>query len=210
GFNIKTIEKALNLVQTLANKINFSFNDEYGYLMSDIAKIGAGIRLESNIMLSAIKSINKIEQVKQNVSKLGYSLKETKFPGIYTLSTLCNLGIGEKQICSDFENTLLKLQELELESIKMLDMSKHDDIVDKTQRSLAILNSAHMLNYEELYNMTSNLRIGLNLGLIDVGIEKLNEIHKLLINKTNDYVSPEEMKNLAGTVKQILKGDKDV
>ena len=210
GYDKQCVQNALALAKTLSNKINFAFTDEYGYLMSDITKIGAGLRIESNIMLSAIKSINKIEQVKQNVAKLGYSLNETKFPAVYTLSTTCNLGIGEKQICIDFENTLSKLQDLEVESVNMLDVSKHDEIIDKTQRSLAILNAAHMLNYDELYNMIVNLRIGLNLNLVQVELPTLNKLQKLLINKTNDYVSPSELKELALKVKQILKGEENV
>lgn len=210
SFDSKTIEKAIGVANTLASKISFAFSDEYGYLMSDISKIGAGLRIESNIMLSAIRSINKIDQVKQNVAKLGYSLNETKFPAVYTLSTTCNLGIGEKQICSDFANTLLKLQELETESVKMLDVSKHDEIIDKAQRSLAILNVAHMLTYDELYNMLVNLRIGLNLNLVDVDIKTLNKLQKLVTRKTNDYVSPSELKELAVEVKKILKGEANV
>lgn len=204
------VEKAVSLAQNLANKISFAFSDQYGYLMSDLSKIGAGIKLETNIMLSAIKSINKIEQVKQNVAKLGYALNETKFPAIYTLSTMCNLGIGEKQIISDFENTLSKLQDLEIESVKMLDVSNHDEILDKTQRSLAILKVAHMLNYEELYNMLVNLRIGLNLGLTDLDINIINRLQKLVLNKKNDYVTQDDMRELASKVKQILKGEKNV
>jgi len=210
GYDKKVVQTALSLEKHLSNKINFAFTDEFGYLMSDITRIGAGLKLEANIMLSAIKSINKIEQVKQNVAKLGFSLNETKFPAVYTLSTNCNLGIGENQIISDFENTLKKLQELETESVKMLDVSKHDEIVDKSQRSMAILNAAHMLNYDELYNMIVNLRIGLNLGLVQIELKTLNKLQKLLIKKTNDYVSPSELKDLATKVKQILKGGENV
>ena len=210
SYNKKEVEKCLAFIQMLSNKLSFSFTDEYGYLMSDISKIGAGVKLESNIMLTAIKSINKIEQVKQNVANLGYSLVETKFPAVYTLATSCNLGVGEKQICSDFEKTLLKLQELESESVKMLDESKHDEIIDKTQRSLAILNSAHMLNFDELYNMIVNLRLGLNLGVCELELEKINKLQNLVINKKSDYISQQEMKELAKIVKEILKGEKNV
>lgn len=210
GFSHNIIEKALALVNTMASKISFTFSDEYGYLMSDLAKIGAGLRIESNIMLSAIKSINKIEQVRQNVSKLGYSLNETKFPGVYTLSTTCNLGVGEKQICSDFESTLTKLQELETESAKMVDVSKHDEILDKVQRSLAILSSAHMLNYDELYNMLVNLRIGLNIGVVETNLSTINKIQKIVTRKKDDYISPQEMIDLAKEVKDILKGENNV
>ena len=196
--------------QVLSSKISFAFSDEYGYLMSDLNKIGCGLMLESVIMLSAITKINKIEQVKQNIAKLGYILKETKYPAVYVLSTKCNLGISEKKICEDFENTLRKLQELEIESVKMVDATNHDEMLDKVSRSVAIINSAHMLTYEELYNILVNLRMGLNLGMVNIEFETLNKLQSLVTNKLNDIVSQSEMKELAQKTKEILKGDKNV
>ena len=178
--------------------------------MSDISKIGAGVRIESNILLNSLKAINKIEQVKQNISKLGYSLRETKISNVYTLSTMCNLGVGEKQIFEDFKNTLLKLQELEIESLKMIDMSKHDEIIDKAERSFAILKACHLLTHDELFNLTINLRMAVNLGLKAIKIETINSLHKLVLKKTNDIMSIEEMKNLADETKTILQGENDV
>ena len=210
GFDEKAITKALELNQFLSTQISFAFSDEFGYLMSDLNKIGCGIKLESDIMLSAITKINKIEQVKQNVAKLGYSLKETKYPAVYTLSTKCNLGISEKKICEDFENTLSKLQELEIESVKMVDATNHDEMLDKALRSVAIINSAHLLTYDELYNIIVNLRMGLNLGIVNIQFKTLNQLQKLVTNKLNDIVSQTEMKELALKAKEILKGEKNV
>ncbi len=207
GFDKKVIKNVVDISNHLSNKIQFAYNDEYGYLMSDLNKIGSGIRLESNIMLSAITKINKIEQVKLNVAKLGYSLNETKFPAIYTLSTKCGLGISEKKMCEDFENTLLKLQELEIESVKMLDVDNHDEMLDKIARSMAILNSAVLLTYDELYNIIVNLRMGLNLGLVNLSLEILNKLQYLVTSKNDDIVTPSELKDLANKAKEILKGE---
>ncbi len=210
GFDKNAVLKATEIANFLANKISFAFSDEYGYLMADLTKIGSGLKIESNIVLSAIKSINKIEQIKHNLSKLGYSLKETKFPSIYSLSTTCNLGISEKKIYEDFETTITKLQDLEIESLKMLDVEKHDEIVDKTNRSIALLNSAYLMTHEELYNLIVNVRIGLNLGLINIDIKTLNKLQKLAMSKTKEYISQSELKILAEQVKEILKGENNV
>ena len=207
GFDRNALTKAVETAQSLSNKISFAFSDEFGYLMSDLNKIGSGIKLESEIMLSAITKINKIEQVRNNVAKLGFSLKETSYPAVYTLSTKCNLGISEKKIFEDFENTLIKLQELEVESVKMLDVTNHDEMLDKVNRSWAILNSAHLLKYDELYNIIVNLRMGSNLGLIDIKTEKLNTLQTLVSNKLNEIVSQSELKELAQKTKEILKGE---
>ncbi len=207
GFDKSIIAKAVEVAQNLSNKINFAFSDEFGYLMSDLNKIGAGIKVESNIMLSAITKINKIEQVRQNVAKLGYSLKETNYPAVYTLSTKCNLGISEKKIFEDFENTLIKLQELEIESVKMLDVTNHDEMLDKVNRSLAIIKHAHLLKYDELYNIIVNLRMGSNLGLVEIKTETINKLQMLISNKLNEIVSQSELKELAQKAKEILKGE---
>ena len=210
GFKDEVINNACEISQSLNNKINFAFSDEFGYLMSDLNKIGSGIKIESNIMLSAIKTINKIEQLQQNISKLGYTLKETKYPAVYTLSTRCNLGIGEKKLFEDFKNTLSKIQDLEIESVKMLDVTNHDELLDKVNRSVAIINSAHLLSYDELYNLIVNIRMGVNAGLIDFKVETINRLQKLISGKQNDLVSQSELKALAEKTKEILKGEENV
>lgn len=210
GFKDEVINNACEISHDLHNKINFAFSDEFGYLMSDLNKIGSGIKIESNIMLSAIKTINKIEQLQQNISKLGYTLKETKYPAIYTLSTRCNLGIGEKKLFEDFKNTLSKIQDLEIESVKMLDVTNHDELLDKVNRSVAIINSAHLLSYDELYNLIVNIRMGVNAGLIDFKVETINRLQKLISGKQNDLVSQSELKALAEKTKEILKGEENV
>ena len=138
---------------------------------------------------------------------MGYSLKETKYPAVYTLSTNCNLGIGENKIFEDFESTLTKLQDLETESVKMIDATEHDIMLDKTSRSLAILNSAHLLSYDELYNIIVNLRMGLNLGITEIKLETLNKLQSLVLNKLNEIASQSELKELAIKTKEILKGE---
>ena len=210
GYNKNVVNKAVELSQMLSNKISFAFNDEYGYLMSDISKIGSGIKIESNIMLSAITTINKMDQVKINVAKLGYNLIETKYPAVYTLSTRCNLGLSEKKIFEDFESTLTKLQELEMESAKMLDATKHDELLDKVNRSVAILQVANLLTYDELYNLIVNIRMGLNAGLVKIKAETLNKLQKLITGKLNDIVSQSELKELAKRAKEVLKGEENV
>ena len=207
NFDKSIFEKAQTLANKLAQSISFSYSDELGYLMSDITKIGAGIKIESDIMLSAITTINKIEQVRSNVGKLGFSLKSTRFPSVYTLSTQCNLGMGETQIMEDFESTLNRLQELEIESAKMLDVTDHDSMLDKVNRSIAILNSAHLMNYDELYNHMVNLRMGINVDIVDIEPEKLNKLNKIILEKSNDLISQSELIEIASRVKHILKGE---
>jgi len=198
--------KVADLIQ---NKIGLSYSDDYGYLMSNLNYIGAGVKLEYDMCLDAICGINKLEQVKQNVAMLGYNLNPTNVKNCFKISTKCSLGFSEAEIYDNFIKTITKLHELEVESVKMLDVASHDEILDNVSRSLAILNAAYIINVEELTRHIIILRTGLNLGVVDVEISKINKLQKLVINKLN-YSTKEDCIKLAQQVKAILKGENNV
>ena len=207
GFNLETVNKALDVAKNLANKIVFAYSDQYGFLTSDLTKMGCGIKIESEINLFAIKNIGKIEQVKHNVKNLGYSLKELGGDN-YILSTLCNLGKSETEIVEEFKKMLIKLQDLEIESAKFLNSTNSDELLDKVARSYAILNSSHLMSLNELKSHLSLVRLGINLNYLQIDNNILNSLQKLALNKT-DFNNKTEMLNLAKNVKAVLKGEKD-
>ncbi len=206
GYDKTTSKKVLELANFLANKITFSYNDQYGYLMSNLNNIGTGIKLECLIALPALAKIGKIDQIKRNVRQLGYQLKDVKNSvDTFTLSTICNLGFTENEICKEFDKMVSKLQDLEIESAKMYDVANHDELLDDCSRSVAILNSANLMNYSELEGHIKNLRLGLNLGLTNITLDKINSLQQLCINRDSEFISKSEMLNLAKKVKEILK-----
>lgn len=207
GYNKDVFKNAKEIADLLSSKINLSFNDEYGYLMSDVSKVGTGIQLQCQICLNSLKELNKIEQVKQNIRQLGFTLKEVNPNCIYTLSTICNLGYSEKEIFEEFDKMVSKLQDLEVESAKMLDVTNHDVIMDRTLRSVAIAESAYLMTYDELDKLLINLRTGINLGIIDLKVDKLIKLQQLTKNGAQEFISQTETKQLAEQVKNILKGE---
>lgn len=209
GFDKSIFETVLKISNLLKNKINLAYSDEYGYLTSDISKLGTGIKIESRISLSCLKEINKIEQVKSNVRKLRFDLRASEKENVYIISTICSLGYTENEIIEEFEKMLNRLQELEIESAKLLDVTNHDEIVDKVYRSLAICKSAYIMNYDELNLHLTNIRTGINLGIIDLNADTLKELQKLAINNS-DIISKSELLILAKNARDLLKGDKNV
>jgi len=201
--------KANELVQKIQNKISLAYSDDYGYLMSNLNFLGAGIKLEAILCLDAISGINKFSQVKQNISMLGYAINTTSITNCFNISTRCTLGFSEIEIYNNFTSTISKLNDLEVESIKMLDVTKHDEILDNVNRSSAILNAAHIINVEELTRHLIVLRTGLNLGYNCINLNALNSLQKLVINKKN-HTTKEECIALAKQVRNILKGENNV
>lgn len=206
GYDKNTSKKVIELANFLANKVSFSYNDQYGYLMSNLNNIGTGIKLECLITLPALAKIGKIDQIKRNVRQLGYQLKGVENSvDTFSLSTICNLGFTENEICKEFDKMVSKLQDLETESAKMYDVSSHDELVDACARSVAILNSANLMNYSELKEHIKNLRLGLNLGLTNIALDRINSLQQLCVNKDSEFISKSEMLNLAKRIKEILR-----
>ena len=140
---------------------------------------------------------------------LGYTLNATNVKNCFKVATKCSLGFSETEIYENFIKTIAKLNDLEIESVKMLDVTNHDEIIDNVNRSYAILHSAYLINIEELTRHLIILRTGLNLGVINIEIDKINKLQKLVINKIN-YSTKDECKELAKQVRTILKGEANV
>ena len=203
----KAYKKIKEIADLIANNISLAYADNYGYLMSDITKIGSGLKLTSEICLPCIVELGKAEQIKQNLKKLGYELTQTKLNNVFELSSMCNLGIKEKDIVEDYEKILKNLQEIEVESAKMLDVGNHDEIMDKSLRSLAILKGAYLLTSNELNSLLANIRTGFNLQMLEVDTNKINKLQMLAYNKNSEFTSQSELKKLAEKVQEILKGE---
>jgi protein arginine kinase len=205
GYTPSVFSRAKDIADTLANKLTLAYSDEYGYLMSDITKIGTGLKMECLFTLTGLNTIGKIDQVRQNIKKLGYNLESTSSKDIFILSTTCNLGFSESEVGNEFGKMVSKLQDLETESIKMLDVSNHDSFIDAYCRSVAILKSAHLMTREELFTHISNIRIGLNLGLTDVTEKQILKLQKLTTKGNSNFASQSELIALADKVNEIMK-----
>ena len=173
--NIKRVSKDLN------DKINFLYSDQYGYLMSDISKLGTGIQLKCEMSLPSINSLGKINQLAENIKRLGYSLKSTDFRDVFEISTKCNLGLKEQEIYSDFEKIINNIQSIENESLSIIKLESIDELVDQTYRAVANLKYAHMINSSELMGLIIKVQTGKNLDLqIDIDDSKISKIIELI------------------------------
>ena len=55
NYDEKIFKNVKDVAALISNKISLSFSDNYGFLMSDLTKIGSAVKIESAIDLNAIK-----------------------------------------------------------------------------------------------------------------------------------------------------------
>ena len=205
GFDEKIFKNAKKVETLIRDKINLSYNDEYGYLTSNLSLIGNGIKISSVLDLSSLKEMGKIDKVIQNVRNLGFALRYLD-ENLYELSTSCTLGFTESEMIKEYTKMLAKLDELENESLNYLYPKFQDEIIDKACRSYGILSNAYLLNVDELKKHATNILRGVNLNTLKVDRNAVLKLYSLTRTKSN-FTTKDNMLTLASKVKEVLKGD---
>ncbi len=204
GYDADCFKRVHLVSEQLKNALNLVYNDDYGYLTSNLFSVGNGLKLSCSFALSGIVAIGKIDQVKQNVHQFGFNLTNGEYDDQFVLSTGCNLGYTSSEVAAEFEKMANKLQELERDSVKLYASTNADEIYDRYLRAVAVLKNAYLMPNDELSAHIKTLRMGLNLGYNEVDSSKINALQKLL--KDEQFVSVSGLKATAEKVKAILGG----
>ena len=192
--------KAKEVDKKLCNKLNFAYNDKYGFLFPDIRNLGSGMSIEVEMLLPAMTKLNAIKTLPKSHEKLLFNIECISENGVYLISTGTNLGYTEKNICELTHSYINKILKCEIEASKTLAKEDMDEVLDKNARAKAILNNCVKITPEEACLLIGDILIAIN-----ADIEKditIKQIHKLLnlvkINKNN-------YKNLSQEIKKVLK-----
>lgn len=178
------VDKAYNLSDKvdaiLDENFNFSFSAELGYLTQCPTNIGTAMRASVLLHLPALSSSTNINKLSTTVSKLGLTLSsvyggfDTGKSNIYLLSNQVTLGISEKSAIENLNSITQQIIEQERQARKsLLEDLKYQDLL---WRSCGTLQNARILSFDEFINNISKVKVGAYEGVVDVPIEKLNEL----------------------------------
>ncbi len=168
----------------IEEKLPYAFDTRFGYLTACPTNLGTGIRVSVMLHLPALKMTEQIEKFfsaarTMNLAVRGLFGEGSKASGdLYQLSNQVTLGISEKDIVNQFENTIIpEIVEYEQQARKKL-LEKHADLLDdKIARAMALLQNARLMSSNEAMLLLSHLRLGINmhtkLGANTPAIQKL-------------------------------------
>ncbi|MDO5517931.1 MAG: protein arginine kinase [Clostridium sp.] len=217
GFNLKeTLDHAIDIDDKIEKSINYAFDEQLGYLTSHISDLGTGMKASVMIHLPALTMNKEIDNIAKDYKKTGIEingvyLEDNKVIGnLYTISNSFTLGITEEDIINKVKECVINVIKEEKKYREILMSKCTYEIEDKIYRAFGILKSAVLLDYSELLNYLSMVRLGTELSLIDLDKTKLN----LLMTSSSDYgiqnnfessLSPKEIRHeRANLVKKIL------
>lgn len=181
GFDLKAcLDKANEIDDRLEEKIDFAFSEKFGYLTCCPTNTGTGLRASVMMHLPALSYLGSMESIIRSLSKLGivvrgiYGEGSLALANIYQISNQVTLGMSEKDSIEKLENIVNDLVEKERAANSSLMTKMPFQLEDKVMRAKGILKNARIITSTEALNLISDVRWGINLGIIkDITHEKL-------------------------------------
>ena len=189
GFELKNTWDTIDEIDNLLGEgLNFAFSSRFGFLTACPTNVGTGMRVSVMLHLPALGMTKHIEKVFNAVGKLGLVVRGlygegTKVSGdLYQISNQFALGKPEKEILSIIESVIPRITSYERMARKALVMESKDQLEDRIWRSYGMLKAARMITSEEILQLLSQVRMGVNIGLIDdIEMQTLNELFVLTL-----------------------------
>lgn len=184
GFQMKqALEHAFELDDWLEEKIDFAFDERWGYLTSCPTNVGTGMRASVMIHLPALVLTKRINQMIPAINQFGFVVRGIYGEGtealgnLFQVSNQITLGKSEGDIVEDLESVIINLVEQEREARHYLLHTSGKKLEDQIFRSYGILKYGRIIESQEASARISDVRLGVDLGMIkDVSHNVLNEL----------------------------------
>ena len=169
------LENLMNLVIEIDEKIgqllNYSYNKNFGYLVTSPINIGTGMKASVIVHLPALTYTENLSKVLRVVNNFGMSVKGLYGEGtqnqgdLYLISNNQTIGVTEKEIIANVKNIADKVIDKERTARKFLGKNSLK-LEDKVYRSYGVLTYATKLSSDECKKLLSDVKLGVDLGII--------------------------------------------
>lgn len=199
-------EESWQLEQELEQHLEFAYDPGHGYLTACPTNVGTGMRASVMVHLPGLAMLEQLGEVFATLGKLGLAARGMYGEGsrargnLFQLSNQITLGPGEEELVSNLHAVTLKLVKKEEQARQQLYEKLGDRLVDRIYRSYGILSQARLLSSQETINLISDLKLGVDLNLLDhLNHQTLNEL--LLLSQ------PGFLQKISGSEQDPVKRD---
>ena len=169
------LENLMNLAIELDEKIgeilDYSYSKNFGYLATSPINIGTGMKASVIVHLPALTYTENLSKVLRVVNNFGMSVKGLYGEGtqnqgdLYLISNNQTIGVTEKEIIANVKNIADKVIDKERTARKFLGKNSLK-LEDKVYRSYGVLTYATKLSSDECKKLLSDVKLGVDLGII--------------------------------------------
>jgi protein arginine kinase len=199
-------EMANALDDHLERKLNYAFDENIGYLTACPTNAGTGIRASVMLHLPALQMAGQLNNVVKSIAQVGMTVRGLYGEGsqalgnIFQVSNQVTLGQSEADIYNYLYVLTLQLVEQERNLRQTLYKQVKHEICNRVGRAYGLLTRAHLMGMDEALSLLSDLRLGLDLGIVfDVAAEWIDG---LIV-----AISPSHLQKKAGTELSAVEQD---
>lgn len=187
-----TLNLAIELDEKIGETLGYAVSKKYGYLTSTLNNIGTGLKASVIVHLPALAKTRNTRKVFDAIGDFGISIKEV-YKGksdIYQISNKHTLGISEKEIVKNLKVIVQTVIEQERQARKLI-AKDEIGLSDLIYRSFGILSNCRKISNEETRELLSNIKLGVDLGILD-------ELTDVKVQKLYLYSKPANLQKYLG------------
>jgi protein arginine kinase len=173
GLNLTEAWRLANQVDdALEQRLNYAFHHEKGYLTTCPTNLGTGMRASVMVHLPALVMLGQVGPLFSGLSKLGLVVRGLYGEGteasgnLFQISNQISLGQTEEEIVQNLTLVAERVVQQEEAARQILARDRIDELRDRVGRARGILSGAHMISSEEAMKLLSDMRLGVDLGIL--------------------------------------------
>jgi len=182
------LDEAWRLAQAaddvLEGRLNYAFCQRRGYLTTCPTNVGTGMRGSVMMHLPGLTMVGQARHVFSALGKLGLAVRGLYGEGseahgnIFQISNQTSLGPSEEEILRNLKAVSSQVIAHERNARRALLSQTRIQLEDRVWRAYGILLNARVISSEEAIRLWSDVRLGVDLGIISDGVpvEALNEL----------------------------------
>ena len=184
GLSLTDVWERINrLDDQIEEHLTYAFSAQLGYLTACPTNVGTGIRVGVMLHLPALVHTKQIEKVFRALHKINLAVRglygegTQAFGDFYQISNQQTLGKSEIELIKNLSDVVPQIILYERQARKAMVEERRQGLHDRVSRAYGVLKTAHTISSEETMLHLSDVRMGINLGLIDdLGIPTVNEL----------------------------------
>lgn len=174
GLSLISAYDKLNVIDNqILSKLDVAFDDSLGFLTSNIASIGTGLKASITLFLPALSFAGKIKEIASNLSNQGFDFSAFSNDEMdnqaytYTISNNQTIGKRETDYVVKVTELAIKICEMEIRARnELLTVAYLDDVKDKIYRAWGVLTNCFKIGVFEATQLLGELKMGVALDLV--------------------------------------------
>ncbi len=187
GLNLEEEYKIVDGIDDVIERVvPYAFDEDFGYLTATFDNIGTGLTVRVILHLPSLVSEKKIALCKKKLQDFNTCLEpisqDENIGDMYVLKNKLSIGVTEEDILEYMTKAVEYIVNEETRYRMQLYTNNKYKIEDKVFRAIGILKNARMIDRNELLKLTSDIRLGIGLGILNIDVNILNQV----IEQTTD------------------------